>query len=84
MTQSVATFGGYSGRAFTERPDRNGLLTCVAQGGPAQLALFWVFPGSGEVPIGALVPEGAPRGEAAVQILEGGITAQFGDGPARA
>lgn len=80
----VATFGGYSGRAFTERPDRNGLLTCVAQGNPGTLALSWVFPGSEDVPIGTLVPEGAIPAEAPRRIHEGAVTLELGEGPARA
>ena len=80
----VATFGGYSGRAFTERPDRNGLLTCVAQGNPGTLALSWVFPGSEDVPIGTLVPEGAIPTEAPRRIHEGAVTLELGEGPARA
>lgn len=79
----VATFGAYTGRAFAERPDRNGLLTCVAQGGPARLDLSWVFPGGGTIPISSIVPEGVTPGYSPFRILEGGIAMQIGDGPAR-
>src|SRR5262245_5191582 len=62
VPRPVATFGGYFGRAFAERPNRNGLLTCVVQGGPDKLDLFWVFPGKGQISLGSIESDSVPPG----------------------
>ena len=81
--KSVGTFGGYAGRAVDWRPARNGLLTCVAEGGPAKLALSWSFAKSGSFALGELLADGGLSGAAPARVQEGGIGLERGEGASR-